>query len=420
MCYQNLYRISKKIVISILFWLLEISRLILIRAGNRRGHDKYPLIFVIDKIFPMLDKANKDAYHMMHFQNKDFFLKRLLVIGELDYGTTSWSRSKELKKMFKNVKCINISPFVENLSLLNHILTNHFYCSNIVRGINQSVLKTADEVAPQILWVDKCLYLWPETLGIMRRKGCYLLVDFSPDNQIMRTNQSRHYLKSIPFYSCHITTKKHNVEWLRKCGAHQVQCINNGFDPELHRTVKLSQGEEAIFKCDIGFVGHWEPSREYALLRLWKQGYNMKVWGGNWNRARHRNHPLFISARHLTGDEYAKAICGAKINLCLLSRWNGDKTTDRSVEIPACGKFMLAERTEEHLLLFKEGKEAEFYDIQEEMLRKIEYYLSHEKEREVIAKAGQMRCLSGYSYENHLKEALSKMIAPISKIGYTN
>ncbi len=77
----------------------------------------------------------------------------------------------------------------------------------------------------------------------------------------------------------------------------------------------------------------------------------------------------------------------------------------------ACGKFMLAERTSEHLELFEEGKEAEFFGCNEELLDKTRFYLSHEKKREQIARAGRDRCLrSGYRHQDRLQHALDKII----------
>ena len=68
---------------------------------------------------------------------------------------------------------------------------------------------------------------------------------------------------------------------------------------------------------------------------------------------------------------------------------------------------MLAERTDEHLALFEEGIEAEYFDSNEELLDKVRYYLSHEDERKRIAAAGRERCVrSGYSNEDRLSKML--------------
>ena len=82
------------------------------------------------------------------------------------------------------------------------------------------------------------------------------------------------------------------------------------------------------------------------------------------------------------------------------------------MEIPACGGFMLAERTPDHQELFEEDKEAVFFDINNpnELLEKALYYLEHEKERKAIAKAGRERCLkSGYSQHERLTWMLQQI-----------
>jgi spore maturation protein CgeB len=77
---------------------------------------------------------------------------------------------------------------------------------------------------------------------------------------------------------------------------------------------------------------------------------------------------------------------------------------------PACGGFMLAERTDEHLSLFQEGKEAEYFSSNEELLEKCKYYLLHEDSRKSIAVAGRKRCeTSGYSNKEAIKRMLDEV-----------
>jgi spore maturation protein CgeB len=77
------------------------------------------------------------------------------------------------------------------------------------------------------------------------------------------------------------------------------------------------------------------------------------------------------------------------------------------MEIPACAAFMLAERTSEHLRLFEEGREAAYFDGDEEMVGKARYYLERDDERVAIAAAARRRCVeSGYSHHDRLRYML--------------
>lgn len=127
-----------------------------------------------------------------------------------------------------------------------------------------------------------------------------------------------------------------------------------------------------------------------------KNGKNIKNYSPN----------LKIEDHGLKGIDYSKSLQAFKISLCFLRKINYDLQTSRSVEIPACSGFMMAERTDEHLSMFEENKEAVYFSSKEELLEKCKYYLVHDSERKSIALAGRKRCItSGYSNEGMIRSA---------------
>ena len=110
-------------------------------------------------------------------------------------------------------------------------------------------------------------------------------------------------------------------------------------------------------------------------------------------------------------DQYCIALSSASICIGFLSKYMPETTTTRSFEIPACGTFMLAERTKEHMELFKEGKEAEFFSSKKELVEKTHYYLENPQKLKDIAAAGRKRCInSGYSFQDRLTDILGKVL----------
>jgi spore maturation protein CgeB len=226
-----------------------------------------------------------------------------------------------------------------------------------------------------------------------------------------KNHQSRHFLRGLPLYDIYFTTKSYGVSELKELGCPVVEFSANAYDPHTHKPYKLSETEKERWGANVGFIGTFEKDRFQQMLSLADEGVEVRVIGSFWERVVSYHPKLKISCGGVIGADYAKAICATKINLGFLRKGNRDKQTQRSIEIPACGGFMLAERTDEHLELFEEGKEVEFFGSKEELLDKVKYYLSHDDKRKMIARAGRERCLkSGYSYHDRLKEAINKIM----------
>lgn len=262
---------------------------------------------------------------------------------------------------------------------------------------------------PGALWVDKGMFVRAATLAQAKAAGARL-VHYSPDNYFLATNSSRHFWDSLPLYDLVVTTKSDNVDRLKARGARKVMLSGNAFDPRTHVPVPPEDPLLGEFACDVSFVGRWEPERERWLERVAGLGVELSIRGFHWEKA--RSAAVRRAVRHgpALGMDYARAICAAKINLGLLSKSAGDRITQRSIEIPACGGFMLAERTEEHRASFAEDAEAVYFDGVEELLGKIPHILAHDDDRRRIAAAGRDRCLrSDYSYDARLAQVLEML-----------
>jgi hypothetical protein len=278
-------------------------------------------------------------------------------------------------------------------------------------GANLRALWAAGRRAFDVVWIDKGLSIGPATLdrlrGLLPRAR---FVSYSPDDMLNPANQSPRYLKSIGSYDLHVTTKSYNVPELAQIGAKEVLFVDNAFDPATHRPIQLSREDEARFAAEVGFIGWFEEERADWIYQLAVAGIRVTVRGPDWSRFK-KSHPLLEVCDTWVGDaEYARVLSATKINLGFLRKINRDLQTTRSVEIPACRAFMLGERTAEHLRLFEEGKEAEFFASFEELLAKCRHYLAHDLERRKIAAAGYRRCHAGYSNTQRLSGILEHLL----------
>ncbi len=142
---------------------------------------------------------------------------------------------------------------------------------------------------------------------------------------------------------------------------------------------------------------------------LAKNGIKINIFGSGWNKKEFQNSHknMIINKFDLVREDYSNAISCSKISLCFLRKANRDLHTSRSIEIPACSGFMVAERTDEHKSLFKEDKEVVYFNTKEELLEKVRYYLKNEEARKKIAKAGYERSKkSKYSYDDMVDKIL--------------
>lgn len=96
-----------------------------------------------------------------------------------------------------------------------------------------------------------------------------------------------------------------------------------------------------------------------------------------------------------------------KINLCPTIRNISTGIPLRSLDILACGAFLLSNFQPELAEWFEDGKEVAMYSSMEEAYDKMKYYLAHDSEREKIAAAGYEIVKEEFNYKKQLSILLS-------------
>lgn len=342
----------------------------------------------------------------------------ILSVGSLSgFSNTCLHRHWALKKIADHVDEVNTN---KNPCSLWYRIAYHLFLYGLPVRIpenndeNQQIKYLVDRNEYDIVWIDKGNSIYPKTLRYIKdHSPSTIIISYSPDNMALRHNQSQQYLECIPLYDYIITNKSYILDDMIQLGAKELIFVNNSYEPSFHYPRELNTADYEKLGGDVGFVGSWEKERCESILYLVDHGIKVRVFGNSkWKDYKNYSRNLQIEDHGLYNEDYAKSFRAFKISLCFLRKMNYDQQTTRTVEIPACGGFMMAERTSEHLAMFEEEKEAAYFSSNEELLEKCRYYLEHESERNQIAEAGLQRCLhSGYSNEGMIRKVLQNVLS---------
>jgi hypothetical protein len=335
---------------------------------------------------------------------------RVLYLGDSEASSTSLQRCNALRSLGHQVVLVDNSP-----RRLNYFqrLDNWLYRKGLPGvghrsgDVNRAIRRAASGGNFDILWVDKGVYVTPETIRTAKTANPGLrVVGYSPDYMAARHNNSRWFIAHSKLYDLFVTTKSYAVEWHKATGCKKVLFIGNAYDPAVHRPLHLAVRTRILLGGPVGFIGAYEGPRAAALAYLGSQGVPVRVYTPKWGDQVYGAN-VRVDEKLLAAEDYARTINSFDINLCFLRAMNLDVQTQRSVEIPACGAFMLAERTAEHQALFKEGVEADFFSDKDELVEKCRFYLARPGLRKRIALAGRKRCVrSGYGNPARLAKVL--------------
>lgn len=215
------------------------------------------------------------------------------------------------------------------------------------------------------------------------------------------------YRQAVSEYDLLVVMRVENVAEAQSLGARKVLRVFMSADEVSHAPRPLSADDQRKWQCQVLFLGTWMPERGPFLLELVRRGVPLTLQGSHWHKAPEWGHlKAHWRGDAISGDDYAKAIQCASINLGLLSKGNRDGHTTRSMEVPALGGLLCAERTPEHMGLYQEGVDAVFWTDAHECAEQCLHLLSQPEVIHRLAQSGHRR----FWRQPHRNEAVLQRI----------
>jgi len=244
----------------------------------------------------------------------------------------------------------------------------------------------------EVIWIDKGVCLWPETIRRCR-KLAKCLVYYTPDTSFL-ANSSRFFDATISLYDLVVTTKSLEVQQFEKrIPQDRLLLVTQSFDPRIHRpTCGFEEKHDGAV-----FIGLCEPDRERCVDRLLGAGVPVRIGGCGWDRfvERRKKDPLLhFAGSKVFGEHYVKALSSAQIGLGLLTKRFPELHTTRTLEIPACGTALATERNTETKQIFSDD-EAIFFADYRDLASQVVELLSMPERLKGIAASGHRKVWSG-------------------------
>jgi glycosyltransferase involved in cell wall biosynthesis len=335
-------------------------------------------------------------------------MARILFLGENWYGSCARACAYALRRLGHNVADVDLQTFFPQATTLRGRATRRATERVWREAYNDAVLEVGRAFDPDIVLAFKGNALSAASVVALRERGARTY-NYYPDlvERVVGTPEAR----ALAEYDCFFDTKaRTSASAVHALGLRAREHVSHGYDPDVHRALHVPREDHERLASRVSFIGGWAPRKERMLSELLRIApeIDLTIRGRLWDRCRDPRVRARARVASLLGDDYARAIAAADVNLALLGVDDRlrDETTTRTYEIPACGGFMLHERTPELAELFVEGREVACFGDARELAAKIEHYLAHPDEREAIARAGHARCVPAYSYDERMARIL--------------
>lgn len=297
----------------------------------------------------------------------------LLTVGIVNYNCNI-NFFEPLKEMGFNVFRYN---YLERLNRLGK------------KGMNQELLFLVERKKPDyIFFITYKDEVSKNTLRRLKEKNIKVIAWFSDDHWRFE-DYSKYIAREI---CCSITTDSKAFEKYKECGFNVIKS-QWAANPKYYHPIPVNETHE------ITFVGQNYGPRGKIVEFLRKSKIPIETFGRGWGD-------------YLPFEKIISLFSSSKINLNISASSKDERIKQikgRVFEVPMCGGFLLTDYVEGLEEYFKIGKEIVCYENEKDLVDKIKYFLSHDKERKKIAMNGHRVSLKRHIWEARFKEIFKKL-----------
>ncbi len=345
---------------------------------------------------------------------------KIILYGDTDIeGTGAWCYAEAIKSqghelfVYKNdcfLEMYSRSLFWKILRKLNHRSVLKIHRQEHFTGL----LTMAETTLPDMIIILKGIHIGKEDIRTLKNFARFV-VNINHDDFFSHNKNiiSRRQFAALPYYDHIFTTRQVNVGEIKPYNSH-VEFFMFAYYPGIHTVPLMTEGEKTKYSTDVLFIGTYEKHRAKMLEKLMAScRFNLAIYGIGWHRLATSSiiRKYVKSHSGIWMHEMAKAIAAAKITVGFLRKENRDEYTQRSLEIPACGGLLLAERSGFHQHLFNEDKEAVFFDADnvDELKEKIGYLLANQNTANQIRASGHKKITNGnFTYADRIHQLIER------------
>ncbi|QYR23998.1 glycosyltransferase [Paenibacillus sp. sptzw28] len=283
-----------------------------------------------------------------------------------------------------------------------------------VTDATQPVAAIAARVRPDIVIVLDGLHFNLAHVDEMRQNGIRTAIWFTDDPYYTDITGA-----IAGHYDEVFTLELNCVDFYRRLGCRSVHYLPLGAFPTEFRP----RNPKRTQRHDICFIGsaYWKRVAFFDQVTGYLASKDTHISGIWWERL--KDFSTFSNkiglGRWMGPRETADMYNGAKI-VINMHRAHDDETFNnnqtgitavspnpRTFEISACATLQLTDIRDDLVSFYTPGVDIVTYSSPQEMVERIEYYLTHEQERRDIAMRGMLRTMRDHTYQNRLETMLA-------------